>query len=827
MYDLNDLNPAQREAVELMEGPLLLLAGAGSGKTRVLTHRVAHMIGQGIDPWSILAITFTNKAAAEMRERITSLVRSEGKGLWVGTFHAVCMRILRMEVEKLAGYGRSFVIFDTADQMALLRAVLKELNIDEKRFAPRALLAAISNAKNKLWSVSDFELQAGDFFEKMAARVYGAYQEKLFANNAMDFDDIIMLTVRLFREYPQVLGYYQNRFRYILVDEYQDTNHAQYVLINLLAERYRNLCVVGDDDQSVYGWRGADIQNILEFERDYPEAAVLKLEQNYRSSGSILAVANAIVRHNRGRKEKALWTQKGDGERVAVHRAADDVEEARFVVDQVLGLRDELGLNYGDFAVLYRTNAQSRGLEERFVRAGAPYRVYSGVKFYERMEIKDILAYLRFIYNPTDMVSFRRVVNVPRRGIGDTSVQKVLEYVEGRGSGSGYEEGMGAGSGSGVRTHGVSGTGTGEQILFLELLASPPEDMGLQARAVKALKGFAELVQSLREAAETGGTLTGLTRMVLEESGYWEALKADGTPEGEARLENLEEFLNVTAEFDEHAAEYLEDLELDPEQNLVLLGGFLERVALVADIDAYEDGEDVVKFMTIHSAKGLEFPVVFIVGMEEGIFPSSRSVMEPALLEEERRLCYVAVTRAKERVFLLHARRRMRFGRTEPGVPSRFLEEIPARLKDEDKDKGYKSSQSSRLSRSRDRIGEGGTGSSGSEGKTVGDWRSRGTPVAPVAAGAFGSEGSGGSSGAAGALRSGGSPGAAGSMESESRGQDLPQMAYHVGDRVIHPSFGQGIVMSCRNEGGEDVVTVVFAGEIKKLIVAYARLEKV
>ncbi|MCL1791241.1 MAG: UvrD-helicase domain-containing protein [Peptococcaceae bacterium] len=809
MFNLSDLNPAQREAVELTEGPLLLLAGAGSGKTRVLTHRVAHMIGQGVDPWSILAITFTNKAAAEMRDRINGLVGAEGKGLWVGTFHAVCMRVLRGEIGNLSGYQRGFVICDTADQLALLRAVLAELNIDDKKFAPRTFLEVIGNAKNRLLSPDTFEGEARDFFAQLAARVYRAYQEKLVANNAMDFDDIIMLTVRLFRECPQVLGFYQNRFRYILVDEYQDTNHAQYVLINLLASRFRNLCVVGDDDQSVYGWRGADVTNILEFERDYPEAAVLKLEQNYRSSGNILAVANAIVAFNQGRKEKSLWTEKDNGDPVVVHQALSDTEEARFVVDQVLRLRDGLGLNYGDFAVLYRTNAQSRMLEERFIRAGVPYRIFSGVKFYERMEIKDILAYLRFVFNPNDSVSFGRIVNTPRRGIGDASIQKVLAY--------------------GIR----------EKVPLLEILGSLEslgQEMDLKARAVNALIGFASLIESFRAAAMSGISLYALTQLVLEESGYWDSLRANRATDGESRLENIDEFLNLTTEFDENAAAFLEDYDLEFDtgsagagdgdsagadgQGMVLLGGFLERVALVADIDSYEEGEDVVKFMTIHSAKGLEFPVVFVVGMEEGIFPGSRSLLEPHLLEEERRLCYVAITRAQERLLLLHAQQRLRFGRTESAVPSRFLGEIPDALKHES---GFKSGYRDRFAGSRF------AGSGFEENRGLGNrererWSGDGESRSWERDSRSWERDS----------RSGGKRSRDENRLGGSGGEDVLQNAspveaesFFVGDKVIHPSFGQGIVMSCRGDGGEAEVTVVFAGEIKKLIVAYARLTKI
>lgn len=424
MYRLEDLNPVQCQAVEHREGPLLILAGAGSGKTRVLTYRIAHLIAQGIDPWNILAITFTNKAAQEMRERVYSLVGSEGRGLWVATFHSACVRILRNEIGYLPGYSRSFVIYDSGDQLAVVKSCMKELALDEKKFAPRAILSTISDAKNKLQTPDDFSRRATDYFEQKVESVYNLYQKKLIGNNALDFDDIIMLTVRLFRENPEVLAQYQDKFRYILVDEYQDTNHAQYALINLLAKKYRNLCVVGDDDQSIYMFRGADVKNILDFERDYPEAKVLKLEQNYRSTKSILQAANAVVQNNTERKEKSLWTDNEDGQPIVYYVSENEHDEARYMAERIQRLLNVEGRRFNDFAVLYRTNAQSRVVEERFMREGIPYRIFSGLKFYERMEIKDILAYLRILHNPADQVSFSRVLNVPKRGLGESTLEK-------------------------------------------------------------------------------------------------------------------------------------------------------------------------------------------------------------------------------------------------------------------------------------------------------------------------------------------------------------------------------------------------------------------
>lgn len=745
MYYLDDLNPVQREAVEYEDGPLLVLAGAGSGKTRVLTYRIAHLIARGVEPSNILAITFTNKAAREMRERVFSLVGSEAQALWVATFHSTCVRILRREIDKLPGYTRSFVIYDTTDQTALVKECLKELNLDEKKFAPRVVLGSISDAKNRLLDTEAFAAQARDYFQGIVSRVYGQYQKKLKANNALDFDDIIMLTVRLFRENPDVLRYYQEKFRYILVDEYQDTNHAQYVFINLLAQRYRNLCVVGDDDQSVYGFRGADVQNILDFERDYPEAKVLKLEQNYRSTKHILKAANAVVRNNLERKEKSLWTDNPEGEDIVVYRADNEHDEARFVAEKIRELSDREGRQYSDFAVLYRTNAQFRVFEERFMIEGIPYRIYSGQKFYERMEIKDILAYLRLIHNPSDTMSFSRIVNVPKRGIGKGSLEKVLEYAE--------EQGM----------------------PVLVSLSEAEYIPGLQTKAVKALKNFYRLLENFRERAKQNVPVTELTEQILQDTGYLALLRQENTGQADGRIENLNEFLSVTAEYDANFQKCLENYDFEEEGNMLVLGGFLEQVSLVAEIDNYDESEDAVKLMTMHSAKGLEFPVVFAVGMEDGIFPSSRSLMEPYLLEEERRLCYVVVTRAKEKLFLSYAGKRMLYGRSQDCLPSRFLQEIPSELvRSEFID--------------REVLGRGfGTSISTGRFNIPGrNWKDRGSPV----------------------------------VKSD------PQKL-QVGDKVKHSVFGKGIVMGVKGEGKEAEITVVFNGQVKKLIAEYAKLVKI
>ncbi len=651
MYRLEDLNPIQQEAVRHKEGPLLILAGAGSGKTRVLTYRIAHLIAQGIEPREILAITFTNKAAREMRERVGVLVGSEGRGLWVSTFHSACVRILRQEIGNLPGYTRDFIIYDAGDQQAVIKNCLKECNLDEKKFTARAVEAVISDAKNKLMDCAGFELQAGDYFQRQVARVYRAYQKRLQSSNALDFDDLIMLTVIIFRQNPEVLNRYQERFRYILIDEYQDTNYAQYSLVKLLASRYRNLCVVGDDDQSVYSWRGADVKNILDFERDYPEAKVLKLEQNYRSTQTILKAANCVVSNNEKRKEKSLWTENPQGHPLVFYVADDEHDEARYVAERIRLLHNS-GRPYNDFAVLYRTNAQSRVLEEKLMKEGIPYRIFSGYKFYERLEIKDILAYLRVLANPADKVNFARILNVPKRGLGGISLAKIMEYAE--------EQNM----------------------PVLEAVLEADYIPELQPKARKSVLAFAKLMQGLKEIADNETSVTKIVEEILDRTGYRNLLLADGSPESQARLENLAEFLSVTAEYDLKALGIEDEDEFGVEY-IPGLSGFLGHVSLVAETDQIDQQEAAVILMTMHSVKGLEFPVVFIVGLEEGIFPGARSQFEPELIEEERRLCYVALTRAREKVYLCYAGQRMLYGRRQYNLRSRFLEEIPYNLLEE------------------------------------------------------------------------------------------------------------------------------------------------
>lgn len=754
MYRLEDLNPVQRQAVEHREGPLLILAGAGSGKTRVLTYRIAHLIAQGVEPWHILAITFTNKAAQEMRDRVYSLVGSEGRGLWVATFHSACVRILRSEIGYLPGYSRSFVIYDSGDQLALIKSCMKELNLDEKKFAPRAIESVISDAKNKLLTPEDFSRRAKDYFEQKAERVYELYQKKLLANNALDFDDIIMLTVRLFRENPEVLSQYQDKFRYILVDEYQDTNHAQYALVNLLAKKYRNLCVVGDDDQSIYMFRGADVQNILDFERDYPEAKTLKLEQNYRSTKSILQAANSVVQNNTERKEKSLWTENEDGQPIVYYVADNEHDEARYMGERIQRLLNVEGRKFNEFAVLYRTNAQSRVIEERFMKEGIPYRIFSGLKFYERMEIKDILAYLRILHNPADQVSFSRVLNVPKRGLGESTLEKILDYAN------------------------------EQEMPVLDAIMEADYIPELQSRAKKPLLAFAHLMQELRALAAGESSVTKLVEEVLKRTGYWDNLVGDKSPEAEARLENLREFLSVTAEYDEKADNYETAVVQEGIEDALVpgLAGFLEQVSLVAQIDSLDQADDAVVMMTIHSAKGLEFPVVFLGGMEEGIFPSSRSMLDPVLLAEERRLCYVAITRARERLYLAYAQQRMIYGRTQYNRPSEFFQEIPTHvLVDRDPiDPPPTRAQKPHSAAARPAA----TPSGGPSPWRTGE-RTIGNPV-----------------------------------------QDAPGVDYKVGEKVEHAKFGKGVIVAIKGEGSSAELSVVFGGEIKKLMAEYARLVK-
>lgn len=649
---LEGLNEQQKEAVITAKGPMLLIAGAGSGKTKTLTHRVAYLIkNHGVPARNILAVTFTNKAAGEMRERIMKILHPTSDASFkyslygnydlptVGTFHAICSKILRSEIEVL-GYAKTFHIVDDQDQQILIKRILKELEIDPQQFAPRAILAAISKAKNELMTPEQFDLQSHGYYEEVVAKCYKLYQTRLKENNGLDFDDIIMFTVQLFKNFPTVLEKYQNQFQYIMVDEYQDTNRAQYLLINFLASKHRNLCVVGDDWQSIYKFRGADIKNILNFEKDYAEAKVIHLEQNYRSSQIILDAAYGVISKNINRKDKNLWTEKAEGHLVTSFEAADERDEAEFIASEI---RNTNNGTFGKFVILYRTNAQSRTIEEVFLKRSIPYRIIGGIKFYQRKEVKDIVAYLRLISNPTDMISLERSINEPKRNIGDVTLRKWIEI---------------------SRQAGLDYIETGSQA---QILSSASEKNKLVASKIDAIVKFSEFIKRMKDVQKRI-SLSDFIEKVFQESGYEKMLSADG-PEGEMRSENVRELISVAKKYDEMKENY-EDL----------LSAFLEEVALASDADNVDQNQDAVHLMTLHSAKGLEFPVVFIVGLEEGILPHSRSLLSAGEMEEERRLMYVGLTRAKEKIYLLFTRQRTLFGSTQMNSPSRFLDDIPEKL---------------------------------------------------------------------------------------------------------------------------------------------------
>lgn len=639
---IQGMNPKQKEAVLHTEGPLLIMAGAGSGKTRVLTHRIAYLITEKeVNPWNILAITFTNKAAREMKERVNDLLVSGGNDVWVSTFHSMCVRMLRRDVDQI-GYNRNFTIVDSSEQLTLMKRIVKELNIDSKKYDPRMLLGQISQAKNNLLTPKQYADANGGFIEEIVARCYAAYQKELRFNQCMDFDDLIMLTIRLFEEHPETLEYYQNKFHYVHVDEYQDTNHAQYTLVNLLAARFENLCVVGDADQSIYGWRGADMQNILDFEKDYPKAEVVLLEQNYRSTKNILTAANHVIGNNSNRKDKNLWTDNEPGEKIVYYRGDNERDETRYIVGVIQEEIQNQQRKYGDFAVLYRTNAQSRVMEEMLLKANMPYKMVGGHKFYERKEIKDILAYLNILANPQDSLSFARVVNEPKRGIGNMSVEKLRDFAE---------------------IH---------QWSLLEA-AQNVELANIGGKAGRELGAFGMMIQDLQNMIPFL-SITELVEETLKRSGYETDLKMQNTLESQNRLENLEEFLTVTQAFDKQQAAAEETEEpVDPYEKLTV---FLNDLALVSDIDSLEEETSQVTLMTLHAAKGLEFPIVFLIGFEEGVFPLSRALMDENELEEERRLAYVGITRAEEKLFISNAFSRTLYGRTQYNQPSRFIAEI-------------------------------------------------------------------------------------------------------------------------------------------------------
>lgn len=632
---LAGLNKEQQQAVKTTEGPLLIMAGAGSGKTRVLTHRIAYiLLEKGVNPYNILAITFTNKAAREMKERINGILGGAADEIWISTFHSMCVRILRRDIDRI-GINRNFTILDTTDQLSVIKGILKEKNIDSKKFDPRGILSAISSAKNELIDAKQYGKYTGNYFENIVSDVFEEYEKRLLKNHSLDFDDLIMKTIQLFKRVPEVLEYYQRKFQYIHVDEYQDTNKAQYQLVHLLAAKFQNLCVVGDSDQSIYGWRGADIANILSFEKDYPNAKVILLEQNYRSTKNILQAANHVISNNVKRKPKNLWTDNEKGEKIQYYRADTEQGEALFVTGKIKELVETKQRKFSDFAILYRTNAQSRAMEEMLVKANIPYTIVGGTKFYDRKEIKDLLAYLRLVANLDDDISFVRIINVPKRGIGATSLDRIAQYAL-----------------------------QNEMSMFRAL--GEVERIGLSAKAMKACREFYQMLSGLNQMQEYLSVME-LTEEIIKRTEYREMLQAEKTLEAESRLENIDEFLSVTKNFEESSED----------QTLI---AFLTDLALVADIDQLDKEEnvkDAVVLMTLHSAKGLEFPVVFLIGLEEGVFPHSRSLMEENDMEEERRLMYVGITRAEEELYITNAQIRTLYGHTNINPASRFIEEIP------------------------------------------------------------------------------------------------------------------------------------------------------
>lgn len=730
---LSGLNPVQQEAVKTTDGPLLLMAGAGSGKTRVLTHRIAYLMAEKhVAPWNILAITFTNKAAREMKERVESILGPGADDIWISTFHSMCVRILRRDIDRI-GINRNFSILDTADQLSVIKGILKEHNLDPKKFDPRSILGTISSAKNELTEPEEFSKVAGGYYDQVVSDVYTDYQKKLLKNQSLDFDDLIMTTIKLFDRVPEVLEFYQRKFQYIHVDEYQDTNRAQYMLVKQLAERFQNLCVVGDSDQSIYRWRGADITNILSFEKDYPNASVILLEQNYRSTKRILRAANEVIKNNSNRKPKNLWTENDEGIKISYYRGDNEFGEGQFVAGKIHQLHSSGTRKLSDIAILYRTNAQSRVIEETLLKAGLNYNIVGGTKFYDRKEIKDILAYLRLVSNPDDDISFTRIVNVPKRGVGATSLEKIASY---------------------AAMNGLSFFQAIQQVDFI----------GVSAKAANALDSFRQMIENLTNMQDYL-SITELTEEILDKTEYREMLKAEKSIEAQSRLENIDEFLSVTKNFEQKSED----------KTLV---AFLTDLALIADIDQLDQqeeesgGKDAITLMTLHAAKGLEFPVVFLMGLEEGVFPHSRSLMEEAEMEEERRLAYVGITRAEQELYLTNAKMRTLFGRTNMNPESRFIAEIPDDLLENLNEKKETRAPSARKMQPR-----------------------RGPVSRPV------------------------------SYASKTGGDTLN---WAVGDKAGHKKWGTGTVVSVKGEGEGTELDIAFPSPVgvKRLLAAFAPIEK-
>ncbi|MFS0862749.1 DNA helicase PcrA [Fredinandcohnia sp. 179-A 10B2 NHS] len=746
---LAGLNKEQQEAVKTTDGPLLIMAGAGSGKTRVLTHRIAYlMVEKEVAPWNILAITFTNKAAREMKDRVAGILGGAAEDIWISTFHSMCVRILRRDIDRL-GFNRNFTILDTTDQLSVIKNILKEKNLDPKKFDPRSILGAISSAKNELISAEEYEKTAGGMYEQVVSDVYTMYQKRLRKNQALDFDDLIMTTITLFRRVPEVLEFYQRKFQYIHVDEYQDTNRAQYMLVKLLATRFKNLCVVGDSDQSIYRWRGADIANILSFEKDYPNASVILLEQNYRSTQRILQAANQVIEKNANRKPKKLWTENDEGAKLLYYRADSESMEAQFVAGKIRELVDNGKRTFADIAILYRTNAQSRVMEEVLLKSNISYQIVGGIKFYDRKEIKDLLAYLRVVANPDDDISITRIINVPKRGIGATSIDKIANYAN------------------------------ANDISIFQALQEV-EHIGLSAKITNSLRDFRSLIHNWDQMQDYL-SVTELVESVLEKTEYREILKAEKTIEAQSRLENIDEFLSVTQNFEKQ----------NDDKSLV---AFLTDLALVADIDKLDEDENdknnAVVLMTLHSAKGLEFPVVFLMGLEEGVFPHSRSLMDEEEMEEERRLAYVGITRAEEELYLTNAQMRTLYGRTNMNPVSRFISEIPEELIEDLGEQRKQQMQQQRQQMQQQRQQQMRTPFTPSSSVSQSERKSFARPIAT------------------------------------STGGD--EIGWKVGDRAEHKKWGIGTVVSVKGEGESKELDIAFPSPtgIKRLLAKFAPITK-
>lgn len=764
---INGLNDKQKEAVLATDGPCLVIAGAGSGKTKVLTHKIAYDIESGIKPWNILAITFTNKAANEMKERIEKLIGDAAKDLWMGTFHSICVRILRRYIDRI-GYKTDFVIFDTSDQKTLIKECLKTLKVDDKIFTDRGVLSEISNGKNEMLEPKAYGVKyAGDFRKKTIAEIYELYQRRLRENNAIDFDDIINFTIKILSENPDVLDYYTEKFKYILVDEYQDTNKAQFTLVSLLASKYGNVTAVGDNDQGIYSFRGADISNILNFERDFPGTRIIKLEQNYRCTGNILKAANAVIKHNENKYDKKLWTENEEGHLPCIYCGEDEYDEGRYIVEQINHLKTEEYYKNSDFTILYRMNAQSRAIEDILMREGIPYKVIGGLKFYERKEIKDIIAYLRLIHNSADNLSLKRIINEPKRGIGKTSIEQIQEISDKTGN-SMYE------------------------------IIRNAQEYGL-TRVFSNSRDFIEQIEYLKSKKDEL-KISDLIKETLNKTGYTKALENENSVEAETRIENLEEFLTVAIEFEEESADNT-------------LAEFLENITLSSDIDGMEDQDDLVTLMTLHSAKGLEFPVVFLVGMEEGIFPGYKTIGEPQALEEERRLFYVGITRAKQYLYLTCAKHRTIFGSTSYNQVSRFVKEIPEELlegyaevverksvdKEEFKDYGYRWSYGKGQTVKTFKMSE---EDKSAIAKTIGEQGTKSEYQYRTAESFLNS------------------------IKQNNQTNDVDLSKYQVGQRVYHKKFGEGTITKLEQEGNDVKVDLEFdkAGH-KRLMAKFAGLE--